>query len=217
MKNKGSEKETRQCEQSHLEVRKKKSEETNAMTIGGYAVKYGEPAIIRDIYGDAWLEEFSEGAFDESLKDCETHEKEKKALWNHDRGKPLGSTVSRTLRFIPSSEGLSYDVDLPDNSWGKDVYESVKRGDVTGSSFGFIKNTDKWTMVEFEGKKMSKRTIMEAKLTEVSPCTFPAYESSEISCRSREDYKKHVGHNSDEKNENELEIEQLRTKILLNS
>ncbi len=47
---------------------------------------------------------------------------------------------------------MNYDIDLPNNTWGNDVRESVKRGDVDGSSFGFICLEDKWSKVQHEGE-----------------------------------------------------------------
>jgi hypothetical protein len=206
-KKNGTEKEIRNT--SGIEIRGK-TEETGKTTIGGYALRYNAPTKIVDWYGDEFLEEFAQGAFDESIQ-----ERTVKALWNHQVSLPLGSTKSGTLRFNHDAEGLNYDVDLPGNSWGKDVHESVQRGDVDGSSFGFIAKEERWSVVDYEGVKMDKRTITRAELVEVSPCTFPAYASSEINCRSfaeiKEKREKAAG--SDEKNE--LEIEKLRTQILL--
>ncbi|MCB5640427.1 HK97 family phage prohead protease, partial [Erysipelatoclostridium ramosum] len=82
---------------------------------------------------------------DESLSRCKENGSEIKALWNHDTSRPLGSTKTDTLRFnMGDTTGLNYDIDLPNNTWGNDVRESVKRGDVDGSSFGFICLEDKW-------------------------------------------------------------------------
>lgn len=148
-------------------------------TIGGYAVKYNSPTLIRDRWGDEFLEEISTGAFDKSLQ-----KRNQKALWNHDSSKPLGSVAVNTLRFNSDSAGLNYDVDLPDNTYGNDAFVSVQRGDVDGSSFGFTCLENVWSKVQYEGREIYKRSITEAELIEVSPCTFPAYESSEINVRS---------------------------------
>ncbi len=167
-----------------LEVRTASSESTR--TVGGYAVKYNSPELIQTRYGDCWLEEISADAFKNSLLEIKSG-RVIKALWNHETGKPIGSTAAGTLRFKEKdSTGLNYDVDLPENSWGNDIYESVKRGDVDGSSFAMRVKKDIWSKVDYEGKTVMKRTITEAELVEVSPCTFPAYNSSEISCRSLE-------------------------------
>jgi hypothetical protein len=107
-------------------------------------------------------------------------------------------------------------VDLPGNTWGNDAYESVKRGDVDGSSFGFITKDEKWSVIDYEGRKIDKRTITRAELIEVSPCTFPAYDSSEINCRSFEEIKEKRENEKKPETNQALEIEQLRTQILLN-
>lgn len=176
------EKELRQIATEKIEVRavpdgKKK-------TIGGYAVKYNSPTLMRDRWGDEFLEEISSGAFDKSLQN-----RNQKALWNHDTSKPLGSVSVGTLRFNSDTSGLNYDIDLPNNTYGNDAYESVQRGDVDGSSFGFICIDDIWSKVQYEGREIYKRSIVEADLFEVSPCTFPAYDSSDMCCRSLETFK----------------------------
>lgn len=172
-----------------LEVRNAGAgEESN--TIGGYAVKYNTPVLIVDRWGDKYLEEIAVDCFEESISKCKEAGNEIKALWNHDTGRPLGSTKTDTLRFDQEDKtGLAYDIDLPNNSWGNDVKESVKRGDVDGSSFGFICKEDVWSKVEYEGEELYKRSIVKATLVEVSPCTFPAYDSSQIGCRSFEKMK----------------------------
>lgn len=172
-----------------LEVRTA-AEGENSNTIGGYAVKYNTPVLIVDRWGDKYLEEIAVGCFDDSISKCKEAGSEIKALWNHDTGRPLGSTKTDTLRFNQEDKtGLAYDIDLPNNTWGNDVKESVKRGDVDGSSFGFICQEDKWSKVEHEGEEIYKRSIVKAELVEVSPCTFPAYDSSQIGCRSFEKIK----------------------------
>ena len=65
----------------------------------------------------------------------------------------------------------------------------MKRGDVDGSSFGFICLEDKWSKVQHEGEEMYKRSVVKAELLEVSPCTFPAYDCSQFKCRSFEGIK----------------------------
>lgn len=195
---------------SGIEIRAKTVEE-DKKTIGGYALRYNSPTKIIDLWGDEFLEEFAQGAFDESIQSRVV-----KALWNHQISYPLGSTRSQTLRFNEDPEGLNYDVDLPGNTWGNDAYESVKRGDVDGSSFGFITKDEKWSVIDYEGKMIDKRTITRAELIEVSPCTFPAYDSSEINCRSFEEIKEKRENQKTPETNRALEIEKLRTQILLN-
>nr|WP_236871308.1 HK97 family phage prohead protease [Brevibacillus laterosporus] len=57
----------------------------------------------------------------------------------------LGSTKNETLRLYEDDIGLRFELDLPNNTWGKDAYESIQRGDVDGVSFGFHVRKDAWT------------------------------------------------------------------------
>ena len=60
------------------------------------------------------------------------------------------------------------------------LYERVKRGDVTQCSFGFnILDED----VDYRADGTIKWTIKEIDLHEVSIVTFPAYEETEVTAR----------------------------------
>lgn len=154
-------------------------------TIGGYAIKYNQQSQpITDRWGDRFIEEFAAGAFDDSI-----NTRTQKSLWNHKTEFPLGSVKAGTLRLYSDLVGLGFENDLPSNSWGNDAYESISRGDVDGVSFGFRCLEDKWSKVTVDEQEVYKRTVIKAELYEISPTTFPAYESSEVSCRSLEDFK----------------------------
>lgn len=164
---------------SKLEIRN--DESGTLKTIDGYAVKYNqESETMLDWYGDKFVEVFAEGAFDESIKT-----RNQKGLWNHDTSKPLGSVKSNTMTLLSDNVGLRYTLSPPNNTWGKDAVESITRGDVDGSSFAFrvLEGGEMWSLIEKDGVDIYKRTIMKAEISEVSPCTFPAYPDSTTSTR----------------------------------
>lgn len=168
---------------SNIEVRSTGDESTK--TITGYASKYNvESQILRDWWGDKFVEVVAEGAFDNSLRSNTI-----KALYNHNTDNVLGSTKSGTLRLESDSIGLRFEIDLPNTTVANDLYESVKRGDVDGTSFGFKVLDDKWSKVEIDGEEIMKRTLLEIDLYEISPTPFPAYEDTEVDCRSLEKIK----------------------------
>lgn len=163
------------------EVRQKTDEDGMEYSqIEGYMVKYNmRSSIMYDYWGDKFVERFSNGAFTESLG-----ERNQKALWNHDWSKPLGSVMAGTLGFMDSSDGLRYMIDVPGNSWGKDATVSISRGDTNGASFTFKVQEDIWDIIEVDGEEIYQRTVLKAKLYEVSPCTMPAYPDSTAEARS---------------------------------
>jgi len=173
------EKETRYINIEKLETRE--LQEDNKMQITGYVVQFNKRSeVIWD-----FVEVVAKGAFRNSLRDNVI-----KALWNHNHDYVLGSTKNATLRLKEDEFGLKFELDLPNNSWGKDCYESVNRGDVDGVSFGFYVVDENWEYIESEDLYL--RTLLEIDLFEISPTPFPAYPDSKANCRSFEDYKAEV-------------------------
>ena len=122
-------------------------------------------------------ENIKKGAFKKTLED----EADVRALINHDPNLILGRTKNGTLELEEDNKGLKYLVSLPDTSYARDLRESVKRGDITQNSFGFITIQDKWK--QGEGKELDERTLIEVKLLDVSPVTFPAYPQTSLTLR----------------------------------
>ncbi len=103
------------------------------------------------------------------------------ALFNHDKNQLLGRTDSGTLSLSLDSKGLRYSI-LPSNTnLYRDLVEWIARGDVTGSSFSFTVNKDRF---EKDGETMV-RYIESINLFDVGPVTFPAYEASSTNLREK--------------------------------
>ncbi|MBW0117022.1 HK97 family phage prohead protease [Pseudonocardia abyssalis] len=124
------------------------------------------------------LEVISATAFKRVLDDAAT---DVRALWNHNPDHLLGRQSSGTLRLGTDSEGLEFEVDLPDTTLGRDVQVLAERGDISGASFAFVPGDDEWSTVE--GRRVRTHTSV-ARLLDVSPVTFPAYEGASVTLRS---------------------------------
>lgn len=103
------------------------------------------------------------------------------ALRDHDSTLLLGRTKSKTLTLEDSTEGLRYKIKLPNTTAANDLAESIDRGDLDGTSFGFICRDCNWSATE-DGETI--RTLTEIELLEVSPCSWPAYPDSSVDLRS---------------------------------
>lgn len=168
---------------SHVEVRSVEGSDEKVIT--GYAAKYNtRSCILRDWWGDEFVEEIASGAFTDALRNNTI-----KAYLNHNTDICLGSTRSQTLKLESDNVGLRFDLTLPNTQSGNDLYESVRRGDIDGVSFGFRVKDDRWSECEHEGKNIMKRTLIDVDLFEISPTPNPAYEASEVDCRSLEKIK----------------------------
>ena len=137
-------------------------------------------AVFNSIYEIApgMSESIAPGAFSRTLSD------DIRALINHDTTLVLGRTRAHTLTLSEDERGLWGDVAInPNDGDAMNLYERVKRGDVDQCSFGFeIVKED--TEVRDDGS--IHWTLREVKLYEVSACTFPAYEATNISARAKE-------------------------------
>lgn len=151
-----------------------RSEDSGEMVIEGYFAVFGQETKIFDRY----YEQIGRGAFDNSLKSNDI-----RCLFNHNDGIVLGRTGNGTLSLRADDHGLFGTVKInPNDSAAKDIYERVKRGDISGCSFGFFPVTEQCE----ERMDGAHVTVVEADTAEVSICTFPAYEGTEISARKRD-------------------------------
>lgn len=99
-----------------------------------------------------------------------------RALVDHDPSRIIGRTKSGTLQLREDNRGLLANIDLPDTSVGHDLYESVKRGDLSSMSFGFRSIEDTWPTRD-------RRELIQCDLLDVSVVTFPAYPQTEVQVR----------------------------------
>lgn len=141
--------------------------EGDGRTFTGYAALFN--ADSEPMGG--FTERIAPGAFTRSLK---SHGWDIKLLANHDPGRVLGSTRAKTLRLVEDERGLRVEATLPDNTDGRDIAESIRRGDIDAMSFGFTTQPqgDTWSA---DGKI---RTLTDVKLYEVSIVAWPAYPST---------------------------------------
>ena len=82
-------------------------------------------------------------------------------------------------------KGLWVEVDLPNTTVGKDVAESVGRGDIRGMSFKIDKPVYQITGADNRGKRTL--TLMDMVIPEVSVVSNPAYIDTEVSLRCLQD------------------------------
>jgi HK97 family phage prohead protease len=147
--------------------------EVTGSKLAGHAAVFDQAA---DMGGH--LESLASTAFKRALDDPAT---DVRSLWNHNPDHLLGRQSSGTLRLGVDSEGLEFEVDLPDTSIGRDLRELAARGDITGASFAFVPDEDDWSTRD--GRRLRTHTSV-GRLLDVSPVTFPAYEGAGVALRS---------------------------------
>jgi uncharacterized protein len=152
--------------------------ENSPGVIEGYAALFNEETVI----GSWFRERILPGAFKDSLATDDI-----RVAFNHSPNAILGRTSAGTARVTEDERGLRYEADAPDTQPGRDTVTSIKRGDITGSSFQFEVENDadeEWDYSQTKQGKLPLRTIKRAKLWEGGPVAWPAYENTTVSARA---------------------------------
>jgi len=169
-----------------------KRDDTPTKIVGRAAVFYdGTPDTEYTLYeavmdGErvlqpALIERISNRAFNKAIND----KHDVRALFNHDPNLVLGRTSSRTLTLTKSLRGLDYEIEPGKTTVANDVQEHIRRGDVTGSSFGFHVREQKFSYDE--ARQADIREILSVDLLDVSCVTYPAYGSTTVGMRAETD------------------------------
>jgi HK97 family phage prohead protease len=140
--------------------------------LAGLAAPFNVPARI-----GGFTETIRPGAFAASL----AANADVRCLVDHSDDQLLGRTRSGTLRLFEARAGLAFEIDLPDTTLGRDVYELAQRGDLSGCSFGFTVPTggDAWPAA-------NTRELRSVNLAEISILhRLPAYDQTSVSARAR--------------------------------
>lgn len=142
-------------------------------TIEGYFAVFDETYEIFNGYA----ERIDPKAFDKSISG------DIRALTDHNTAKVLGRTTAGTLNLRVDDHGLYGVIAVnPNDREALDLYARVKRGDVNQCSFGFVIDEAR---DEYRNDGSVLTTITDLTLYEVSVCTFPAYESTEVTARAK--------------------------------
>ena len=172
-----------------------RSDDNDDLILEGYFAVYGD---IYNVWEGA-TESIAPGAFSESISG------DVRALYNHNDSLILGRTSAGTLELKDDSHGLYGRIKINRNdSDAMNAYERIKRGDVTGCSFGFNIESEE---TEYRDDGTVHWTITKVNpLYEVSPCVFPAYGATTVSARGAE---------LDEMKKRKLELrkEEIRKRI----
>ena len=152
----------------NIETRVDSTEDGRDLVVGHASVYDSRSNNLGGFY------EFIErGAFNEEL----ISNSDVRALINHDPNLILARNTSGTLNLTADERGLKYEFEMPETSYGKDLAISMKRGDITQSSFAFTVAEDDWS-TDADGNNI--RTIKKIdRLYDVSPVTYPAYNMAE--------------------------------------
>ncbi|WP_083386485.1 HK97 family phage prohead protease [Merdimmobilis hominis] len=155
------------------------ADEAEEGVIEGYAVVYGQMTTI----GGMFREVVEPGAVtQESLKDVPFF------INHNDRMIPVARYQSgravNSLELSLDSKGLRFrtKLDLDNNAEARSLYSGIKRGDITGMSFAFKIDAQRW---ENMASPMPTRRIQKYKeIRDISSVVRPAYRGAKVEARA---------------------------------
>ena len=128
--------------------------------------------------------------------------------YNHeDSVLPLARTRGGTLQFEIDEHGLKIRARLVDTSVNRDIYTLIKEGILSKMSFAFSVKEEQY---DFETD--TRRIMAFDKIFDVSVVDVPAYETTEIYARSKDEYEKEK---QDYLNKKQLELEKQKMLLAL--
>lgn len=167
-------------------------EADGGLVIEGYAAKFGVPSVPLAFpgvnRGRPFVEVLESSVFTRTINanpDLTLRYQHNMMLL------PLGRTKAGTMSVSVDDVGLFQRTTLPDNEWGRPVYDAIRRRDIDGMSFRFTKpkdnvRSDGTYPVEVlpDGSKFPVRRIREARLEkELSITDLPAYPDTSVYAR----------------------------------
>lgn len=161
-------------ENTDIEVRK----ENGSTIIQGHGAVFDQ--VIELPWGDR--EVVRKGAFKRTINNGT----DVVSLFNHDPNYVIGRRSSGTLELKEDDKGLFYKTEVSRSvNWAADLVESIKRGDIQGNSFGFEPIQVNWN----NENESELRELIEVKLMDVGPVTFPAYPGTDVDTLERAKHK----------------------------
>ena len=150
---------------------------SDSVVLDGYVnVTLRESRILPSPRGQ-FVEEIKPRTFERALMKNDSID----LLFNHDRGRKLGSTKEGNLELREDNVGLRAIATVTDS----EVMEKARAGELRGWSFGFSSLKDEWST---KADGMQKRSIEEMDLFEVSVLSkTPAYIATSIESRGEDD------------------------------
>jgi HK97 family phage prohead protease len=158
-------------------------------TMHGYFSVFNQWTEIDSTFEGNFMERVAPGAFSRSL----AYDRARlRVLFNHGRDPTFGDKVLGIPSVLREDEqGGAYEVPLLDTSYNRDLIPGLQAG-AYGSSFRFKvvrENLDNTAPVSsYNPKGLPERTITEAKVMELGPVTFPAYQGATAGVRSLTDW-----------------------------
>lgn len=154
--------------------------EGDGLTLEGYAAVFDSPTEI-DSYEGNFIERIKPGAFKKTLR-----ERTPVLMFNHGSHPLIGPMpIGQITKAREDARGLFVQARLASNWLIEPVREAIEQGAVNGMSFRFQAVKESWRDAARRGQPR-ERDVLEARVPELGPVVFPAYDKTSVGVRSAE-------------------------------
>ena len=186
-----------------MELRINQEEETPSYEVRGYASTFEPYLMFTDEDGNEYFEQIDPHAFDDAdMTDVVFRVDHEGAVY--------ARTSAGTVEVWTDDHGLANRADLSKTQKARDLYEDIKVGNYPKMSFAF-------TVAEDHYDKATHTRIIDriAKVFDVSPVSFPANPTTELSVSTRDYFNGVIEAEKAERLEREKrEVQKQRIRIL---
>lgn len=162
------------------------------------------------------------GLFDEVIDDGAldgTDLRDVRFLINHNTdmiplARSRNNNTNSTMQLeVVQGKGMSIRVDLDteNNAEARSLYSAVERGDITGMSFMYTVDRDRWENLESDHP--TRHIEKYDRVFEVSAVTFPAYDATTIQARGLSDALESAKDSLESVKRERLDIERRKLKL----
>ncbi len=146
--------------------------ENGGVTFGGYAILWDDETEIYDWLG-SFTEVFTRGAFKKTISE-RGPKGNGQIKFMRQHGFDSFVIGARYLDIFEDARGLKFEAETIDTTVGRDLAAELRAGVIDTVSVGFDAVREEWDSDE------EKRTVLEARLFEISAVNWPAYPNAKI-------------------------------------
>lgn len=160
---------------------KAEKRENGTAQVSGRPIVYNSPTDIGGLFREIIMPGALDGA---DLRDVPL-------LVNHNSdmipvARSRRNNGNSTMQLNVDGEGMTFEasLDVMRNTTAAELYSAIERGDISGMSFAFRISDQRWEGLDtdYPTRYVNRFSV----IREISACTFPAYDATEINARSKD-------------------------------
>ncbi len=157
-------------------------------TLYGHFARFNQWTEIDSLYEGHFLERIAPGAFAKTFSE---QREQMRCLFEHGRDPSIGNKILGPItRLEEDEEGALYEVQLLDTAYNQELLPGLREG-LYGASFRFSVLREDYVQrprrSQHNPRGLPERTLLELRVPEFGPVTFPAYAGATAGVRSLTD------------------------------